>query len=674
MADNKCFDVEEARTLITDARYELDSFVGAGAMACVYKVRETGTPNIYALKLLREEYSRRPKFLDFFEREALHMRDLQYPNIVRFYKFVREERSAYILMDYVEGKPLTDYVKEARESELSIPLAKIVRLMAQVARALNYLHREGFIHRDVKPGNILLAGKNESAYLTDLGILGASMAEDPALRGAGTPSYMPYEQQLTSQVNHTVDIYAFAIMLFELFTGEKPFVPQRGLSFNEARKAVVELHRKAPIPPISEWREELPPEMDAIFERALAKKPDERYQDILEFAEDIHELLLPQLPPDLQNFENIKAGNIKRSAQPDAPIAERDYRIIIGGLIALIIIVTLVAAGIFFTNDNGQQTPGDEITEDIVQSTEAEVAATITPSPTNTAEATIPPTATDFFEGVARLSLADGVDAIAYGDDLSASVNYIAGVRDGFVPLLAGGELNGFRVELQLNGDTLPDNQQFGIAFRMQDEQNYLLFSADVSESSWSLEAIEAGERQILQQDRIIGSIPAEIVISADNDLIRIDYGNILIQEEITDQVNGAVALWLPLEDEQLITVQELQIDLIGNNANLAGQVSEIVIDSLSPLYFILEDVDALQATVNANAIVDCTRFIHLYNRLERHAEQEAIADFAAEVELLSVTIFTQCQADPDNTALEFSLSDINRWQTDIDALIAGLE
>src|SRR6188474_3530458 len=114
MAEEQCYSVEEAREFISDPRYTIEEFIGSGAMACVYKVSERGTPNIYALKLLREKYRERQQFIDIFQTEAIHMRDLQYPNIVRFYKFVQEEKSAYILMDYVEGKPLTHYIQASR--------------------------------------------------------------------------------------------------------------------------------------------------------------------------------------------------------------------------------------------------------------------------------------------------------------------------------------------------------------------------------------------------------------------------------------------------------------------------------------------------------------------------------------------------------------------------------
>src|SRR5688572_16508490 len=152
MVDNNCFSEEEARARIADERYIVEEFIGEGGMACVYRARESGTPNVYALKLLKEQYRQRDEFLAVFQTEAAHMRDLQHPNIVRFYKMVVEARSAYILMDFIDGYPLTKFIQRARATEVPFPLEEAVRIMAQIARAISHLHKEGFIHRDVKPG------------------------------------------------------------------------------------------------------------------------------------------------------------------------------------------------------------------------------------------------------------------------------------------------------------------------------------------------------------------------------------------------------------------------------------------------------------------------------------------------------------------------------------------
>lgn len=681
-SNNKCFDVDEARTLITDPRYIIDEFVGSGAMACVYKVRERGTPNVYALKLLREQYRKREKFKEIFQREAKHMRDLQYPNIVRFYKFVLEENSAYIIMDYVEGEALTHYIRQIRRTGKLIKIAKIVRMMAQIARAISYLHTEGFIHRDVKPGNILLIGEDESAFLTDLGIAGAM--DEPSLSGAGTPSYMPYEQQVRGTIDHTVDTYAFGIMLYELFTGEKPFAPDPTLPFEEARKVIVEMHRKDPIPSISSKRPELPPIIDSFFEQALAKAPGERYPDILDFARDIHEALLPLLPKDLRDFDNIQAQEAKRSVQRvEVEVPADSNRVILGGIGAILLIILLVTGGIWL---NGQRTEttatAPVIVEETVEVSEAVIEASATVTATPTVTETIAPTstplptatveitveATTILENVTVNLLAEGVDTIAYGDNLNSAVPYIASVRDGFVPLQFFGDVNAFRVEMLLDETALIVNQHFGLAFRMQDKDNYLLFSVNSTNSEMHLSRVQSGENIVIQQIPLESGIPSTINLTAENNQIRIEADDSLIQ--VTDDTwnSGAVALWLPQSDNESPAFSNLVISLIGEGATSSS------IETIPPFQFLLEDIQSLRATGDENSIVDCSQFIEIYTRLDNHSVIEGAGDFVFEAQLASTVIFARCDLERDNSAVEFSFSDYLDWETELLALIVEIE
>ena len=664
---NNCFDVDEARNLISDPRYIIDEYIGSGAMACVYKVRERGTPNIYALKLLREQYWRRERFKEIFQREADHMRDLQYPNIVRFYKLVMEEHSAYILMDYVQGKALTHYIREVRRTGKPIAVDKIVRIMAQVARAISYLHTEGFIHRDVKPGNILLVGEDESAFLTDLGIAGAT--DEPILSGAGTPSYMPYEQQVRGEIDHTVDTYAFAIMLYELFTGEKPFAPEPGLSFEEARKSIVELHRKQAVPSISAKRRDLPESIDRFFEQALAKTSRERYPDILDFARDIHEALLHLLPEDLRNFDNIQAQEIANAVERvvEVEVPADSNRVILGGIVAIILITLLVAGGIWL-NNNGSVATATALAgaENTVEQTEVVTLANET-SISATAENTAEPAS--ILENVTFNAFAEGVDAIAYGDDLNESVRYIASVRDGFVTLQFPGEVNGFRVELSVDESSL-DEQQVGIAFRIQDDANYLLFILDANTGQWSLNRIQNDETVLIQSETVEGEMPSSVILSAEDEFIRIEVGETLIQQTQETGGSGAVALWLPETGNEAIEISHLAIALIGENAPSLESPPE----TIPALQFLLEDIQALRATGDENSIVDCSQFTQIYDRLDNHAQIENAEAFISEAKLSSTVIFTGCDLERDNPAVEFTFSDYLDWETELGELIPAIE
>lgn len=677
-SNNKCFDVDEARELITDPRYIIDEFVGSGAMACVYKVRERGTPNVYALKLLREQYRKREQFKEIFQREAKHMRDLQYPNIVRFYKFVLEERSAYILMDYVEGEPLTHFIRASRRTGKLISIAKIVRIMAQTARAISYLHTEGFIHRDVKPGNVLLVGEDERAFLTDLGIAGA--IDEPSLNGAGTPSYMPYEQQTRGEVDHTVDTYAFAIMLYELFTGEKPFAPDPGLPFDEARKTIVEMHRKDAVPSISSKRPDLPEIIDSFFEQALAKSPGERYPDILDFARDIHEALLPFLPKDLRDFDNIQAQEAKRPVRRvEVEVPADSNRVILGGIIAILLIILLVTGGIWLNNQNTDSTAIALVTaEETIENTATNQQASATPTLTETIQPTatppatveITPEATTILDNMSIIPLAEGVDAIAYGDDLNSAAQYIASIRDGFVPLQFDEDVNGFRLELLLEEGSLSENLQVGIAFRIQDDNNYLLLLLDSATSELSLTQIQNGDRIMLQSTVIEGDMPSALILSAEDNLIRIEVDDTLIQATEATWNSGAVALWLPQLDDESVIISNITISLIGENAIVA----ENPIVYIPLLQFLLEDIQSLLATGDENSIVDCSQFIEIYNRLDNHLAIEGADGFVSEAQLAGTVIFARCDLERDNPAVEFSFSDYLDWEIGLDTLINEIE
>lgn len=488
-----CLSVEEARQLIMDHRYIIDKFVGAGAMACVYKARERDTPNIYALKILREEFYQRKGFLEIFEKEAHHMRDLQYPNMVRFYKFENEAHIAYILMDYVEGEPLTKYIREARESGNMIALNIIVRMMAQIARAINYLHDEEVIHRDIKPGNILLGGEDQSAFLTDLGIAGGFDAQE-ALKGAGTPSYMPYEQQIGENVDHTVDIYAFAVMLFETFTGRKPFLPPKGLSIPDAREAMRELHRSGNVPSLVELRPELPEEIDEIFQHALAKEPSQRYQDVLDFAQDIHELLKPQLSEDLKNFADIKEQEIQRAEETEAKKQLQAQTAVrqegqaakeepkksswmIWGAAALVVILLLGIWGVMMqgsTPEIDSTASNGEIVEETEEPTE-----TLVPTP--------------FLSGEEITNILNGAETLGLGDDLDMGLSFAVEHGGKSVPLRLNAD-DSYYLKVGFAEDTLENYMSYGIVFAYQDASNTMILRIDKDEQVWSLEDWQAGK------------------------------------------------------------------------------------------------------------------------------------------------------------------------------------
>lgn len=294
------------RNGIIDQKYIVQGYIGGGGMADVYKVRTADDPHPYALKLLRDEYFQDVRLRETFEHEAQSLLKLNHPNIVRFFDYAVRAQYAYILMEYVEGYSLSDLLKNLRQSRRVFPDNEVMRVLVQAERAVRYLHQNNLIHRDIKPGNILIERLTGKVFLTDFGI--AADLNGPGQHfNAGTRAYMPPEQQeaLGIPVQRTADVYALAVVAYEMLAGSRPFLKKNGVSTAEAEQDMIRQHRDRPIPPLSSRRRGLPPELDAIFERALAKQPAERYPNSRSFILDLHRAMRSHLSPDMQDIDNI---------------------------------------------------------------------------------------------------------------------------------------------------------------------------------------------------------------------------------------------------------------------------------------------------------------------------------------------------------------------------------
>ncbi len=303
-----------------DDRYLLEEFIGAGGMACVYKAMEVGNPHQYAIKFLKPEYHNQDYLIKFFEQEADNMTKLAHPNIVRFYRFVGHPDYSYIVMDYIEGYSLTEIIRSMYAQNRHIPLDEVMRIMVQVARALDTIHRERFVHRDIKPANVMISTAEDSkgkAFLGDLGIAGTFETE---IVGAGTMAYMAPEQHKRGLVDHRADIYAFGILFFELIARQRPFDAEKNLDFDQN---LIERKRQGLVPNITDFREGLPDELNSIMKKVLAPHPDLRYNSVLEFTRAVHDALKPQLSADLQDFNTInylKIGASSGVSQPSVTV------------------------------------------------------------------------------------------------------------------------------------------------------------------------------------------------------------------------------------------------------------------------------------------------------------------------------------------------------------------
>ncbi len=266
-------------------RYEIVAEVGRGAMGVVYKARDPKIDRFVAVKTIallgqaqEDERDYRERF--FFEAQAAGR--LLHPGIVTVFDVGEEPQThdPFIVMEYITGESLKQ--KLAGENK-TVPLETALRLTEQIAEALDYAHGQGVVHRDVKPANILIT-EDGTAKITDFGIAKLSLAHLTVPGHVlGTPAYMAPEQLEGEQVDGRSDLFSLGVILYSMLTGYRPF------QGNSATTVCFKVVNRDPVP-VSALASDLPPDVDAIVSRAMAKEPAQRYQRGIEFALDVREL------------------------------------------------------------------------------------------------------------------------------------------------------------------------------------------------------------------------------------------------------------------------------------------------------------------------------------------------------------------------------------------------
>jgi len=258
-------------------RYRILRLLGRGGMADVYLAFDQRRYVQVAIKIMREDLAEDPDFVARFAREAQALARLDHPNIVRFYSFEREGLLAFLVMDYVDGLTLRTELAQRRGP---LTLAETTHVLRDIGSALFYAHSEGVIHRDLKPGNIMLA-RDGRALLTDFGIAKAMESATVTTMAAGTPAYMSPEQILGRPLDVRTDIYSLGVMLYQMVSGRRPFTGQEaGLTGTGTAARLREAHLRLPPPNPRQFNPNLPPEIASIILRALAKQPEQRWPDV----------------------------------------------------------------------------------------------------------------------------------------------------------------------------------------------------------------------------------------------------------------------------------------------------------------------------------------------------------------------------------------------------------
>ncbi len=263
-------------------RYHLDALLGDGGMGTVYRASDLNLERQVAIKLMHSHFARQEEFRARLIQEARTAAQLDHPSIVRVYDFGDSELGLFIAMEYVDGGSLRDHLRRLQRLQKYLPLTQCLQIAIQIAEALDYAHRRKIIHRDVKPGNIILkrlsrpdeAGAQPfRALLTDFGLVklqeGTSLTQSGTT--VGTPTYMSPEQCEGRELDGRSDLYSLGIVLYELIANKLPF------TFQSLTEAIAAHHNNVQPPPVSSLRPEVPPVIDSLLERALAKSPVERF-------------------------------------------------------------------------------------------------------------------------------------------------------------------------------------------------------------------------------------------------------------------------------------------------------------------------------------------------------------------------------------------------------------
>ena len=262
-------------TLFAD-RYRLERKLGSGGMADVWLAEDQELGRHVAVKILHERYANDEQFVERFRREATHAAGLSHPNIVSIYDRGVAGGSYYIVMEYIEGRTLKELI--VTRGPCPVPVA--ISYTRQILAALRYAHKNGIIHRDIKPHNVLV-DREGRVKVADFGIARAGASEmTEAGSIVGTAQYLSPEQARGAPVDESSDLYSTGIVLYELLTGTVPFTGETPVEI-----AMKHLSQTPEAP--SARRPDIPHDLDLVVLRALAKEPAERYRTAAELDRDL---------------------------------------------------------------------------------------------------------------------------------------------------------------------------------------------------------------------------------------------------------------------------------------------------------------------------------------------------------------------------------------------------
>lgn len=331
-------------------RYEIGEAIGQGGMAKVFRATDTTLGRTVAIKVLAPQFARDPDFVARFRREAQAAASLNHPNVVGVYDSGEQEGNYYIVMEYVKGRTLAEVL--AQDGRLMPERA--IEITEAVCDALTFSHAENIVHRDIKPGNIMIT-PNGAVKVMDFGIARATSQETVAQTVAvmGTASYLSPEQAQGDPTDARTDIYSLGVVLYEMLTGGPPFT-------GDSPVAVAYQHvQESPTPP-SQAAAGIPDDLEAVVLRAMAKNPANRYQTTEDLKRDLERVRAGQqvsAPPVMAAQTQVMAPVTATAATGGGSAGddERRNRWIIPVVASLVVVAIIVAA--FMLLSGGSSTP-----------------------------------------------------------------------------------------------------------------------------------------------------------------------------------------------------------------------------------------------------------------------------------------------------------------------------